>query len=164
MPLYVCRWNNGDCSFVTARTKQLAIEALDEVENAEGCPIRRVDDFQVHFRLADDGSLEFEHFGEETEELLSDVLYPHLNKTLSEVHRERDESGATDFTPEQQERILEATRRERQRVRGKPALAPDTELGKEIKARADMATSLVNKLVKQAATKRLKELPDDDPQ
>jgi len=37
MPLYLCRWPNGDCSFVQAATKGEAIELLDEIANAEGC-------------------------------------------------------------------------------------------------------------------------------
>ena len=39
MPLFLCRWLNGDCSVVWARTKEDAIMELDEVANAEGCPI-----------------------------------------------------------------------------------------------------------------------------
>jgi len=39
MPLYLCRWENGDCSFVWALNKGHALEVLDEVGNAEGCPI-----------------------------------------------------------------------------------------------------------------------------
>ena len=38
MPLYLCRWTNGDCSFVFAGSKREAIELLDGVGNAEGCP------------------------------------------------------------------------------------------------------------------------------
>lgn len=37
MPLYLCRWPNGDCSVVWARNKQDAIAELDQVGNAEGC-------------------------------------------------------------------------------------------------------------------------------
>ena len=39
MPLYLCRWPNGDCSVVWAANKGEAIELLDEVDNAEGCPL-----------------------------------------------------------------------------------------------------------------------------
>ena len=47
MPVYVCRWPNGDCSVVQARTKQAAIIKLDEMDNAEGCPLIRLDECQV---------------------------------------------------------------------------------------------------------------------
>jgi hypothetical protein len=39
MPLYLCRWPNGDCSVVWARNKEDAIVELDQVGNAEGCPL-----------------------------------------------------------------------------------------------------------------------------
>ena len=72
MPLYLCRWENGDCSFVWAANKGEAIEALDEIANAEGFPIIALRDFMAHFRLTDTGELEFEGFGERTEDAVSD--------------------------------------------------------------------------------------------
>ena len=42
MPLFLCRWPNGDCSVVLARTKEDAIIELDQVGNAEDCPITQV--------------------------------------------------------------------------------------------------------------------------
>ncbi len=42
MPLFLCRWPNGDCSIVLARTKEDAIIELDQVGNAEDCPITQV--------------------------------------------------------------------------------------------------------------------------
>jgi len=35
MSLFLCRWPNGDCSVVQARTKEDAISELDQVGNAE---------------------------------------------------------------------------------------------------------------------------------
>ena len=67
MPLFLCRWPNGDCSVVLASSEQDALIKLDEIANAEGCPLVRLDDFQVHFRLTDDGELTLEGFGEITE-------------------------------------------------------------------------------------------------
>jgi hypothetical protein len=56
MAIYLCRWPNGDCSFVSAPSRSRAIEELDKiVGNAEGCPIREVAEFQIH--LTDDGRL-----------------------------------------------------------------------------------------------------------
>ena len=34
MPLFLCRWSNGDCSAVLAQSKQDALIKLDEVANA----------------------------------------------------------------------------------------------------------------------------------
>jgi len=67
MPAYICRWPNGDFSAVSAVNKERAIELLDEVGNAEGCPISAVKDFMVHFGLKDSGEMEFESYGEATE-------------------------------------------------------------------------------------------------
>ena len=39
VPAFLCRWPNGDCSVVMARSKADAIEKLDEVANAEDCPM-----------------------------------------------------------------------------------------------------------------------------
>jgi len=49
MPLYLCRWPNGDCSIVWARNKDEAVIELDQVGNAEGCPLIPLHEFQVHF-------------------------------------------------------------------------------------------------------------------
>ena len=67
MPLYLCRWPNGDCSVVWDSTKGAAVELLDEIANAEGCPLTPIRDFMVHFHLTDEGRLQLEGFGEATE-------------------------------------------------------------------------------------------------
>ena len=67
MPMYLCRWPNGDCSAVWARDEQDATLKLDEVGDAEGYAISRLPEFQVHFRLTDEGNLELDDFGDETE-------------------------------------------------------------------------------------------------
>ncbi len=79
MPLFLCRWPNGDCSAVLARNEQDALIKLDEVANAEGCPLVRLDDFQVHFHLTDDGELTLESLGEVTEDALWEFCYPVLD-------------------------------------------------------------------------------------
>jgi len=40
-----------------ARSKADAVEKLDEVANAEGCPMVELSEAQVHFALTDDGQL-----------------------------------------------------------------------------------------------------------
>ena len=51
MPVYICRWQNGDFSAVSASSRAEAIELLDEVGNAEVCELFAVKNFMVHFRL-----------------------------------------------------------------------------------------------------------------
>jgi hypothetical protein len=51
MPLFICRWQNGDFSAVAAASMKAAIELLDEVGNAETCELFTMKNFTVHFRL-----------------------------------------------------------------------------------------------------------------
>src|SRR5580704_11060874 len=64
VPTFMCRWPNGDLSFVSARNKEDAIVMLDEWDNAELAELSRVPDFMVDFRLNDDGELELQDLGE----------------------------------------------------------------------------------------------------
>jgi hypothetical protein len=80
MPVFACRWTNGDVSFVLAPSKEAAIEQLDEVDNAEGCPITQVPEFQIHLTLTDDGGFDFEGWGELTEDVVWNKLYPRLHE------------------------------------------------------------------------------------
>jgi hypothetical protein len=73
MPLYICRWQNGNVSAVSARSRENAVVLLDEIGSAEACELFPIEDFMVHFRLkgkADNiegvSPLELEGFGGET--------------------------------------------------------------------------------------------------
>jgi len=92
MPLYICRWQNGDFSVVEAKNKEDAIEMLDEAANAEGFPLHAVSDFMAHFRLADTGEIELKGFGEDFDDFLYDNIYP----TLSEVQMSFEGDGWDD--------------------------------------------------------------------
>src|SRR5208337_1243086 len=147
MPLYLCRWTNGDCSFVFAASKGEAIELLDEIGNAEGCPLTPIHDFTVHFRFNDDGILEFEEFSEITEDgqpILSDAL----------LNAPRDEQTGA-LTPEGMEIVKAAVGKERERVKAKNVAEPDTELGREIKRNTDAPTRLVDRIVRKVASEKL---------
>ena len=54
--MFMCRWLNGDVSFVSARTKGDAIIKLDEWDDAEGAEIIQIRDFMADFRLTDEGN------------------------------------------------------------------------------------------------------------
>ncbi len=156
MPVFACRWTNGDVSFVLAPNKDAAIEQLDEIANAEGCPVTLVPEFQIHLTLADDGRVQFEGWGEVTEGFIWNALYPRLYEAWGIVWDEQEKTKNTSLTPEQQERIRRAVQEERERVRHKKVKEPETEMGKEIKRMSDMPTSLVNKIVRQGGAERLK--------
>jgi hypothetical protein len=133
MRLYICRWENGDFSVVQAESKEHAIEMLDDVANAEGLPLYEISDFMVHFRLSDEGTIVLEGFGEEFDNYVRERVHPIL--------------GELDVS-----RIQKAVEQERCRLKAKPAPAPETELGKRIKAETDLPTSVINRNVKASAT------------
>ena len=139
MPIFLCRWPNGDCSVVSALTKAEAIERLDEVANAEGCPITRLEHLQVHFRLTDEGQLALDGLGEAMEEEVSEFCYPELEQALADG-----------------DDLAVAVNRERDRVQVTAVKAPQTELGQRAKRELDMPTTLVDRLVSTAAKQRLK--------
>ncbi len=153
MPVFMCRWPNGDSSFVLARNKSKAIEALDEIDNAEGCPLSVVEDFMVHFYLDDDGSLELDGFGEVTENTIWKE-YPILDETLDQIY---EESKDGPVTPEHMKVIGEAVRKERERVKAKTMKQPATHLGQELKKAMDAPTSIIDQQIEEAAMEELKE-------
>jgi hypothetical protein len=127
MPLFLCRWPNGDCSVVLARTKADAIVELDQVGNAEDCPITRVRRFQLQFALTDRGELALERFGDGTKEEVRAAIARAVEQERSRLDRE--ETATTE---------------------------PQTELGRVVKSRTDMPTILIDRLVRKGATKKLR--------
>ncbi len=113
MPVYVCRWPNGDVSAVFARNHEVAVEMLDEVGNADDgiAEIFEAPRFMVHFKLCEnacastdnDIPVELERFGEEFWSQLMEKAYPeYYEETLKD-----------DMTIESIERALQ---RERERL------------------------------------------------
>jgi hypothetical protein len=147
MPLYVCRWQNGDFSVVQANNKEHAIEILDEAANAEGYPLYAISDFMVHFRLTDSGEIELQGFGDDFEGFLDDHIYP----ALSEVQMSLGGNASADDP-----RIKAAVKTERNRIKPKTAEDPDTEFGKKLKAETALPTSVVNRKVRAQAREILK--------
>ena len=141
VPVFLCRWPNGDCSVVLARSKADAVEKLDEVANAEGCPMVELSEAQVHFALNDDGQLVLDGLGEDTEQDIFEFCYPALGKALA-VGKD----------------VVQAVQQERDRGKDDraEAEAPATELGRRTKVQLDMPTTLVNRMVSRAAKRRLR--------
>ena len=152
MPVFMCRWPNGDFSFVSAANKQEAIETLDEIANAEGCALSVVRDFMVHFRLEEDGTFEHEGFGEVTEDTIWKD-YPILEETFNRIFEE-NEGGQ--LTREHMQVIGEAVGKERERVKAKKMKQPATRLGQEIKKAMDVPTSMIEREIKKTAIEELK--------
>lgn len=92
MPVFVCRCENGDVSFVAATNKGDAIALLDEVGGADEGLLTAVKDLIVHCHLDDNGEMKLEGFGETTASDLSRMGYPVLQKARMELP-DSDEAG-----------------------------------------------------------------------
>lgn len=155
MPLYLCRWPNGDCSVVRANNKGEAVELLDEIGNAEGCPLVPLPTFMIHLRISDEGEVEFDSFCEATEHVLFELAYPLLNEALLNIPT--DEAGNP--TPEGLIAISDAVAKERERIRRKKVKEPDTERGREMKKIIRAPTRIIDRVIRESATKLLKRFP-----
>jgi len=142
MPVFFCRWPNGDFSMVEATDQGDAVEALDEVGNADGVPLFEVEDFRLFmsFKLCDDGQFVLEHVGDHMTQLFWECMYPVLY----------DAQDSDDRT------IHKAVIKERRRIKQQKVPIADTELGKDLQRAGDLPVSLANKVVEQAAKKALR--------
>ena len=158
MPLFLCRWSNGDCSVVWARNTEDAIVELDQVANAEGCPITEVQTFQAHFTLTDRGELALDGFGEGTKEEMVSSAYPLLDRALQDACIEADYDGYESLSADRRAAITQAVEQERSRIAIDEAQTtePLTDLGRGVKSYTDMPTVLIDRMVRQGATKTLK--------
>ena len=158
MPLFLCRWLNGDCSVVWARTTDDAIVELDQVANAEGCPMTEVQTFQLHFTLSDRGDLVLEGFGEGTKEEMVSLAYPVLDQALQDAWADEDYDGYESLPAEGRSAITRAVEHERSRLAldDTHTKEPLTEVGRDVKHQTDMPTVLVDRIVRTAAKKTLK--------
>jgi hypothetical protein len=151
MSIFMCRWPNGDLPFVHAPSKEDAIIALDEWDNAELAEITRVSDFMVYFRLNADGELELQDFGEALREHIEEKAFPLLTEARRAAWADGDEPSE-----DGKETIRKAVEQEKQRLAGKKHVkAADTELGKSIQEQIGAPAALVNRYVKRRATQVL---------
>jgi len=158
MPLFLCRWPNGDCSVVWARNTADAIGELDQVGNAERCPITQLREFQVHFVLTDHGELALDGLGEGTREEVFSFAYPVLDEALSHTDGDASTTASSNHGPTRGAAIADAVEEERRRIEvDETRIAePQTELGRDIKSKTDMPTMLIDRAVRQRATKTLR--------
>jgi hypothetical protein len=152
----MCRWPNGDLSFVSARNKEDAIIMLDEWDNAESAEVRQIQNFMVDFRLTDDGELAFQAFGERSLEECLGRAYPVLYQTSLKAPR----NSADELTLSGKGMIRNAVKVEKNRLTGKKKRKlADTELGKSVQSQMGAPAALVNRYIKQIATEVLKKSP-----
>jgi hypothetical protein len=155
MAIYLCRWPNGDFSIVKAETKGDAIEMLDEWGNAEQAILTRMSECMFDFRLRDDGQIELANIGEATDDEIMETCYPVLDQALASA--EWDETGS-DYLEKGRDQIRDAVASERTRLWDSqpPVKDAETELGRKIQKQTGAASVLVNRIVREAAKKRLK--------
>ena len=94
MPVFICRWPNGDLSAVHARSRDAAAIMLDEVDDADYAELFAVKNFMVHLSLQKQITatgligivpLEFEGFGESLQFLLAERAYPAYHEAHSHL-------------------------------------------------------------------------------
>ena len=152
MPIFLCRWPNGEVSIVSAANKNDAIVALDEFDNADHAYISQMPEFLVDFRLNDEGRLELNQFGEGTLDAIMEKAFPELNKTsLSEDFNETSEAYKT--------AVRQAVEVERKRLwnKKKNVKEPKTEWGKRLQKELGAAAIVVDRAVERRATEVLKD-------
>lgn len=140
MPVFFCRWPNGDFSLVEAIGEEDAVEALDEFGNADGLQLIEVEDFRLalDFRLSDDGAFILDQIGDHTSTTFW-RMYPKLEAAQEKGRRA----------------VEKAVVQERIRIKEPGVPAADTELGKELQRGGDLPVSLANKIVNRQARKAL---------
>jgi hypothetical protein len=155
MAIYLCRWPNGEFSIVSAKTKADAIELLDEWGNAEQASLSRITDCMFDFRLGDDGQIELADIGESTHDCIMETCYPELDKAFDTA--EWDDTGL-DYSEKARKQIREAVELERTRLWSNqpPVREAETELGRGIQKQLGAASVVIDRIVREAAKKRLK--------
>ncbi len=102
MPLFICRWQNGDFSAASAGSNQEALQLFSEVNHSAGCEVFEVDNFMVHFQLNQEAGdfeemlpVRFAGFGEQTHRLLCQRMYPEYCRAISEIDKDRPQEEDT---------------------------------------------------------------------
>ena len=158
MPLFLCRWPNGDCSVVWAANEEDAIVELDQVGNAEACPLVRLPVFQAHFVVTDHGDLSLEALGEGTRQQIVSRAYPILARALTAANDDGEDDSHDTLPPSRRAAVAAAVALERDRLAGdRPdPTEPDTALGRAVKKQTDVPTVLVDRIARHVATTKLK--------
>ena len=170
MPIYICRWQNGNFSAVNARSREHAILLLDEIGNAEACELFPVAEFMVHFRLKDEAEniegaspLELQEFGGETLDMLYDRVYPVYAKASMDAAESLTEDGPV--PPEKVEGVLRKlnnalfAERTRQWGSKEPQISDDPEAAHLQKVGHDIPKTVAERVVKEHRHRKLLDMP-----
>src|SRR5947207_7436823 len=169
MPLFICRWQNGDFSAVSASSREEAMELLDEVGTADVADLFTAKRIMVHFQLRKEvDNLEesvpvsFEGFGEETYDTLCERVYPVYSKASIRVHNDLHANG--DVPKEEYDAALKVlndalvTERMRNWDSKKPKLSDDPDTA-ELQKELDMPRPMAEQAVKERRRRAMVEMP-----
>lgn len=169
MPLFICRWQNGDFSVVSAASRDEAMELLDEVGNADVADLFTVKNFMVHFQLKTETEnmeepvpVELEGFGEGTYEMLCERVYPVYGKVSGEVVDDLPTTG--EIPKEKRDAALKTlnealvTERMRKWDSKKPKLSDDPDVA-ELQKEGDVPRPVAEKAVKEHRRRAITEMP-----
>jgi len=156
--VYLCRWPNGDFSLVTANTRREALVLLDEWAGAHPSQLYPLDSCMAGFRLNDQGEIELEQFGEETEHFIWETCYPELHALLSSV---LPEDGG-EYATETKKSICQAVHHERARLWGNQPenRQAETEIGRALQKRLRTVGPVADYYVQEMASRILKSNDD----
>jgi hypothetical protein len=113
------------------------------------------------FRLDDDGQIELSSIGEATHDFVMETCYPELDK--AQATAELDEAGL-EYSATGQEQIRQAVELERARLWNsqRPAKEVETALGRGIQKQLGAASVVVDRIVRDAAKRRLQSKEGED--
>src|ERR1017187_8434760 len=90
MPIYLCRWSNGDVSLAAGESEVEVADVLDEVYNPDAAELMQIDHaIAVHFKLGtrpgEEGTLplRFESMSEQLESSIYERAYPVYNEVYA---------------------------------------------------------------------------------
>jgi hypothetical protein len=169
MPVFICRWPNGDFSAVSASSRAEAVELLDEVGNADVADMFTAKRFMVHFQLKKQVDnleelvpVDLEGFGEETYDTLRERVYPIYSKASTSVHDESPANG--DVSKEEHDAALKmlnealVTERMRDWDSKKPELSDDPDVA-ELQKQVDLPRPMAEQAVKERRRRAMAETP-----
>jgi len=112
----------------------------------------------LDFRLNDDGQIEFNQFGEDTEAFIWGTAYPMLEEVRYREGVLRPDGG---YTPEGEKVIRKAVEQERKRLWENQPKGPEaeTEAGKELQEQLGMAGPVADHFIQERARRILESLP-----
>ena len=171
MPLFICRWPNGDFSAVSAASREEAVELLDEVANADDAELFSFKNFMVHFHLNKEADtihdplpVQLEGFGEGTFEMLLDRVYPVYDKALDRVFEDWPAKG--EVPKEKLELAIKilnealVTERTRKWYTGTHKLSDDPEVA-QLQNQHDVPKTMAEKMVEERRRRAMTEMPSE---